>query len=72
MKELLKWGLGFTFSYGSDVVPRKYTDLELAEEWSGAGMKGRRNQVRHYADTTGRAAMLRSLSRDLRCTEGWC
>ena len=60
MKELLNGAWDLHFHTAPDVVPRKYTDLELAEEWSGAGMKGGVIKC-HYADTTGRAAMLRSL-----------
>lgn len=40
--------------------PENIRISSLAEEWSGAGMKGGVIKC-HYADTTGRAAMLRSL-----------
>lgn len=60
MSELLKGAWDLHFHTSPDVSPRKYTDLELAKEWEGAGMRG--GVIKgHYSDTTGRAAVINAL-----------
>ena len=71
MKELLNGAWDLHFHTAPDVVPRKYTDLELAEEWSGAGMKGGVSSAIMPIPQAGLQCFVR-FSRDLRCTEGWC
>lgn len=60
MKELLKGAYDLHFHTAPDVSPRKCTDLELAKEWMEYGMKGGVIKS-HYADTTGRAGLIREL-----------
>lgn len=69
MKELLRGAWDLHFHTSPDVTPRKYTDLELAREWQAAGMKGGVIKC-HYADTTGRAALLRELFPELKIYGG--
>ena len=45
MKELLNGAWDLHFHTAPDVVPRKYTDLELAEEMERRRYEGRRNQA---------------------------
>lgn len=67
-KQLLgAWDLHFHTS--PDVVPRKYTDLELAREWEASGMAGGVIKS-HYADTTGRAALIGALFPKLKVLGG--
>lgn len=64
MSEIVKGAWDLHFHTAPDVVPRKYTDLELAKEWQSAGMAGGVIKC-HYADTTGRAALLHTLYPEL-------
>lgn len=64
MTDLLKSAWDLHFHTAPDVSPRKYTDLQLANEWKNAGMKGGVIKC-HYADTTGRAAILNELFPEL-------
>lgn len=60
MTELLKGAYDLHFHTAPDVNPRKCTDMELAREWLAAGMKG--GVIKnHFADTTGRAALVREV-----------
>ena len=64
MDELLKGAWDLHFHTAPDVNPRKYTNLELARDWIAAGMKG--GVVKsHFADTTGRAAIVNELYPEL-------
>ncbi|MBE5972789.1 MAG: amidohydrolase [Lachnoclostridium sp.] len=63
-KDFLKGAYDLHFHTAPDVSPRKCTDLELAREWLRTGMKGGVIKS-HYADTTGRAALIRELYPEL-------
>ena len=61
MEDILKGAYDMHIHTSPDVSPRKSTDIEIAEEWKTAGMKGGVVKC-HFADTTGRAAILSALS----------
>lgn len=64
MADLLNGAWDMHFHTAPDVSPRKCTDLELAKDWISAGMKGGVVKC-HFADTTGRAALLNELFPEL-------
>ena len=63
MEDILKGAYDMHIHTSPDVSPRKSTDIEIAEEWKTAGMKGGVVKC-HFADTTGRAAILSALYPD--------
>ena len=69
MEDILKGAYDMHIHTSPDVSPRKSTDLEIAEEWKTAGMKGGVVKC-HFADTTGRAAILSALYPDLKIYGG--
>ena len=69
MDDILKGAYDMHIHTSPDVSPRKSTDLEIAEEWKTAGMKGGVVKC-HFADTTGRAAILSALYPDLKIYGG--
>ena len=69
MEDILKGAYDMHIHTSPDVSPRKSTDLEIAEEWKTAGMKGGVVNC-HFADTTGRAAILSALYPDLKIYGG--
>lgn len=60
MKELLRGVYDLHVHTAPDVSPRKCDDLELARRLEKTGMAGCAIKS-HFADTAGRAAVLRSL-----------
>lgn len=58
MNELIKGTYDLHVHTAPDVVPRKCTDLELAQRMCDCGMKGGAIKC-HYGDTSARAALLR-------------
>ena len=64
MNELLRGVYDFHIHTAPDVSPRKCDDLELARRLKEAGMAGCVIKS-HYADTAGRAAVLRTLFPEL-------
>ena len=64
MEDILKGAYDMHIHTSPDVSPRKSTDLEIAEEWEKTGMKGGVVKC-HFADTTGRAAILSALHPNL-------
>lgn len=64
MKHLLNGVYDLHFHTAPDVSARKCSDLTAAKRWKAAGMKGGLIKC-HFADTTGRAAVLRELYPDL-------
>ena len=69
MEDILKGAYDMHIHTSPDVSPRKSTDIEIAEEWKTAGMKGGVVKC-HFADTTGRAAILSALYPDLKIYGG--
>lgn len=64
MNNLLNGAYDLHFHTAPDVSERKCSDLTAAKRWKAAGMKGGLIKC-HYADTTGRAAILRELFPEL-------
>lgn len=69
MSYLLNGAYDLHFHTAPDVCERKCSDLTAAKRWKAAGMKGGLIKC-HYADTTGRAAILRELFPDLNIAGG--
>lgn len=64
MNNILNGAYDLHFHTAPDVSERKCSDLTAAKRWKAAGMKGGLIKC-HYADTTGRAAILRELFPEL-------
>lgn len=69
MNNLLNGAYDLHFHTAPDVNERKCSDLTAAKRWKAAGMKGGLIKC-HYADTTGRAAVLRELFPELTVVGG--
>lgn len=68
-RDFLKGVYDLHFHTSPDVSERKCSDLELAGRWKAAGMKG--GVIKgHYADMTGRAALLGELFPELSVAGG--
>ena len=69
MNELLKGTYDLHVHTAPDVVPRKCSDVQLAERMRAAGMAGGAIKS-HYLDTAGRAGILRELYPELTIVGG--